>query len=335
MVFSFLIFSIIQNVSFAADSRFDLYQVNNPRVLALADSTVALVHNSKIMFEGERRASFLSDNLGARFNLCSSEPFRDQESVAFCSGSLVAPDKILTAGHCVNSQADCDGLSVVFGFAVNNGPAGSLYVSMRTVNAAEIYQCAGIIHGEDQNSGADFALIQLARPVENHLPLAYRESGSVASGQRLVMIGHPLGLPTKVAGGKVLDGSPQAYFVTDLDTYEGNSGSAVFNADTGLIEGVYSRGGQDLVYKNSCLVSEVCGSGERPGRCEGEDVTRISEVIPYLEPETGTQIQPAVESEVEEELTLSENPAADVGVLHRENTPCAHSLSNLNALCNF
>ena len=44
----------------------------------------------------------------------------------------------------------------------------------------------------------------------------------------LVVIGHPSGLPTKIADGAwVRNNESEYYFVTNLDTFGGNSGSAV------------------------------------------------------------------------------------------------------------
>ena len=124
-------------------------------------------------------------------------------------------------------------------------------------------------------TGADWALIRLDRKVTGHEPLKYDTSDSVKNGDPLVVIGHPAGLPTKVAGGAtVRDASPKGYFVANLDTYGGNSGSAVFNAKTGVIVGILVRGENDYVYKDGCSVSNVCPSTG----CRGEDVTKLNAV---------------------------------------------------------
>ena len=78
------------------------------------------------------------------------------------------------------------------------------------------------------------------------------------------------------------------YFVANLDTYGGNSGSAVFNTDTGLVEGILVRGENDFVYSNGCRVSNVCPA---PG-CRGEDVTKISELANLIPEATEEPKQP-------------------------------------------
>lgn len=125
----------------------------------------------------------------------------------------------------------------------------------------------------------DFALVRLDRTVNNHTPLKVRLNGSISTGTSVFVIGHPTGLPTKVTtGAKVRSTAPSEHFVTNLDTYGGNSGSAVFNARTGVIEGVLVRGDTDFTYAGSCVVSYQCKDTD----CRGEDVTRISRILPYL-----------------------------------------------------
>ena len=204
------------------------------------------------------------------YGLCPEEPFYDQVNGAFCSGSLVAPDIIMTAGHCVKSEAACASTMFVFGFGVKK--AG---VMPNTVPAGEVYSCQKLMGREQVGTGADWALIKLDRPVTNHAPLKYNTADTLRNGDPLVVIGHPAGLPTKIAGGAtVRDINKPGYFVANLDTYGGNSGSAVFNARTGVIEGILVRGENDYVYKGSCRVSNVCASDG----CRGEDVTKLSAI---------------------------------------------------------
>ncbi len=260
-----------EKVVYGNDDRQDSYQVADNRMLQLADSTVGLVRSRKISLDATgQNAVLATGSYRLEYSLCAEEPFVDQETLAFCSGSLVGPDLILTAGHCVTTQADCEGTSFVFGFAVET--AG---VNPRQVPASEVHSCAKLLSRVYEPRGADYALIQLTRPVLNHVPLALNRSGAITNGTPLVVIGHPAGLPRKVAGGaNVRDASPTGYFVANLDTYGGNSGSAVFNALTGQIEGVLVRGETDYVMKPGagCRISNKCPDSG----CRGEDVTKVA-----------------------------------------------------------
>ncbi len=258
------------------DDRLDVCQVKDPRVLALADSTVALFTASKVHEStATGRAALDVAAFGESRGLCKTERFWSQRYGAFCSGFLVGPDLLMTAGHCIGSEDSCKRTKFVFGFDVKKegDPTDS-------VPAGEVYGCSALLGREQEAKGADWALVKLDRPVAGHKPLDLNRAGAIEKGAPLLVIGHPSGLPTKVAGGaNVRDASPSGYFVANLDTYGGNSGSAVFNARTGLVEGILVRGETDYERsKDGCMVSKVCPNDG----CRGEDVTRISSATAKL-----------------------------------------------------
>ncbi len=260
-------------VIYGSDDRIDLHQTNDARLLSLADSTVALLRSSSVEIAGDV-AKLKTESYSARKNLCASEPFYGQVTAAFCSGSLIAPDIIMTAGHCVTSEQNCAGTKFIFGFSIKEKDKVP-----NTVAACDVYGCKQLLGREEEGNGADWALIKLDRPVTGHTPLALNRTRVIENKTPLVVIGHPAGLPTKIAGGaRVRDASPNGFFVANLDTYSGNSGSAVFNSVTGLIEGILVRGEQDYVTRGSCNVSKVCAEDA----CRGEDVTKISAVVDKL-----------------------------------------------------
>jgi len=113
--------------------------------------------------------------------------------------------------------------------------------------------------------------VQLERDVVGRTPAKVRSSGKIKDKQTLFVIGHPCGLPQKYApGAKVRDNTPAPYFVANLDTYGGNSGSPVFAAPSATVEGILVRGENDFVTNGHCYVSLVCPTTG----CRGEDVTR-------------------------------------------------------------
>ncbi|OFZ29303.1 MAG: hypothetical protein A2622_07760 [Bdellovibrionales bacterium RIFCSPHIGHO2_01_FULL_40_29] len=286
---------IAANVIYGSDGRLDLYQVTDDRLKALADSTVALMRTSDLSLSGST-VTIKGKNFGTELNLCPSERYREQDTAAFCSGTLVAPDVILTAGHCIETQSSCDNTAFVFGFAVQS--AG---VQPQTASAGEVYRCREIIKTVRVNTGADFAIIRLDRTVLNHTPLQVRPTGDAGLNDSLVVIGHPVGLPTKIAtGGRVRTISNSDFFQANLDTYGGNSGSAVFNASTGLIEGVLVRGEEDFESRGNCTVSKVCADGA----CRGEDVTKISVIRAHL-PSSQTPAEPSPPALQDEVFTSS------------------------------
>ena len=258
-------------VIYGDDDRLDLHQVQNQKLLKLAESTVALFQKGNVKIDEEgKTAALTTRSYGDSYNLCADEPFRDQSAGAFCSGSLVAPDMVMTAGHCVKSESACKDTKFVFGFGISKAGAGT----PGSVPASEVYGCAQLVGREQIGTGQDWALVRLDKAVANHAPLKISRDGVPSKGASLFVIGHPAGLPTKVAGGAtVRDPGPKGYFTANLDTYGGNSGSAVFNAVTGEIEGILVRGETDYVYDSS----QGCRRSNRvpPDGGRGEDVTDV------------------------------------------------------------
>lgn len=278
-------------VIYGNDDRLDLFDVVGTQWHAKAESTVALIQGSKVKAAATGGYSITTSKYGASQGLCTSEPFFEQVTSAFCSGSLIGPDLIMTAGHCIRSASSCQSTKFVFNFAYKVKGEDP-----KTVGEDDVYSCKELIHSELNNSTMnDYAIVRLDRPVVGRTPLAIRQSGGVAEGDSLVVIGHPSGLPTKVADGAIVrNNSPQYYFVSNLDTYGGNSGSAVFNKDTGIVEGILVRGATDFKYQNGCYVSNVCSDEG----CRGEDVTRVTEVLKHVDESELAPLPPIVSEPV-------------------------------------
>jgi V8-like Glu-specific endopeptidase len=203
--------------------------------------------------------------------ICAKERFSKQIAAANCSGFLVAPNVLVTAGHCIKNEVDCASYKWVFDYKVDNADQGAIIVP-----TSSVYACKKIIARTlDSITKDDYAVIQLDRATDRR-PLTFRKSGKVATGDQLVVIGHPSGLPTKIADGAHVRSLSTKFFVANLDTYGGNSGSAVFNVQTSEVEGILVRGENDYVYDSAdgCQVSNRCAANA----CRGEDVTYITNV---------------------------------------------------------
>ncbi len=260
------------NVIYGEDDRLEYYEVQSPAVRQLADATVALIRKPNLTPNGPTTFIYTVP-FGKSQGLCSDEPFYDQEVAGFCSGFLVGPDLIVTAGHCISSASTCTNTQFVFDYKL---PIAG--VNPKSVPSDRVFACKELVHSETAFAGADFAVVRLDRPVQHIQPLPLRRSGEIAKGHPLFVAGYPSGLPLKVAAGADVREVLLDYFQANLDTYAGNSGSAVFNAVTGEVEGVLVRGERDFELKNGCNVSKRCADTE----CRGEDVTRIDRVLPYL-----------------------------------------------------
>jgi hypothetical protein len=262
-----------QKVVYGVDDRQDLFQISDPKILSNADCVVSLFQDTDVVDNGNSTSTLTTQNFGTEYNLCANEPFKNQPSGSFCSGFLVGPDIVATAGHCVNAS-NVTSIRFVFGFKMLNETT-----AQTTINNNEIYRGAGLIGRVYTGSDADWALVKLDRVVPNHTIAELRRSGKIPNNQAIHVIGHPCGLPVKFAdGSNVRDNNPNDFFVANLDTYGGSSGSPVFNSDTYQVEGILVRGETDFASGNGCYVSLVCPTTG----CRGEDCTRTTEFTAFL-----------------------------------------------------
>ena len=231
------ILSAKQKVIYGTDDRVDVFQLPAGPNLDDVNCVVALFDGADVVDNGDGTSTLQTQNFGAARTLCSGERFRDQPIGAFCSGFLVGPDIIATAGHCVNA-GNVTNVRFVFGFRMRNATTAETVISN-----AEIYRGVNVIGRQEVGNGPDWALVRIDRAVTNHGIARLRRTGRIGDTQAVHVIGHPSGLPTKFAGGAaVRNNQPNAFFVANLDTYGGNSGSPVFNSDTHEVEGILGPG---------------------------------------------------------------------------------------------
>jgi hypothetical protein len=262
-----------QELIYGVDDRQDYYQLDNKKKEE-CDSIVSLWNSSDIQENGNGQSQLQTDTFGNAYDLCEEEIFREQPVGAFCSGFLVDKDVIATAGHCVDEDNVTD-VRFVFGYRME-GPNQA----QTTINNSEIYRGKEIIGRKlEDGNGSDWCLVRLDRPVTNHEFFDIRRSGKIENGQKVHVIGHPCGLPLKYASGAwVRDNQNDPYFVANLDTYGGNSGSCVIRDDEDEVEGILVRGDTDFIPLGNCSVSNVCPNTG----CRGEDCTRTTEFAENL-----------------------------------------------------
>lgn len=185
--------------------------------------------------------------------LCGDERFFDQPTAPFCTAFMVGPDLIATAGHCITFEA-LDDLRIVFGFEMidANTPVTS-------VGPERVYRIADVVVARD-DLFTDYAILRVDRLIVSPgaVPLPLQTDSKIASDTRVGIIGHPQGLPLKVAFGAETTAHDSALFeskfVANFDGSGGNSGSPVFNQETGEVEGIYvSSLANDFVEEDDCF----------------------------------------------------------------------------------
>jgi hypothetical protein len=259
-----------EKVIYGIDNRVDVYVSSSKLFKTLSTSTAAMIANNDLESAGDKM--IINGSTLEGDGICSNARFAKQTTAANCSGFLVGKDLLITAGHCIRTLSDCDIYSWVFDFSNSTSVQDKFSIPKK-----DIYKCTEIIaRALDESTMNDFALLKLDR-LTDRTPLKFRKTGKLSSSTKLVVIGHPSGLPTKIADGALVRSNGNNYFFqASLDTFGGNSGSAVFNSKTGLVEGILVRGERDYVLDSvmNCYRPKVC----KMNGCRGEDVTRITNI---------------------------------------------------------
>jgi hypothetical protein len=263
--------SMVSNLSITRDP-------SKPGVVQLGQNTLKDWLES--MEDNKIHKTIGSVDQNTKLTFCEGERFVHQPNPSTCSGFLIAPDLVVTAGHCVQDANACSEYSWVFGFEYNSASKSA----GKDIKESDVYKCKKVISSAlNMPLGLDYGLIQLDRRVVGREPLEISSESKILDQTALFIIGSPSGLPLKVAGGANVRKNTHPYFFSaNLDSFQGNSGSGVFNATSGIIEGILVRGEQDYVLnkEKGCVEAKKCLDQS----CRGEDVTRLSAI-----PEVGIQ----------------------------------------------
>jgi len=255
---------------YGTDDRVDITSNTSKKYKSWASSVAGQI-SSKILRPRNYGFKYSAYTKG----LCAGQKFANQRVLPNCTGFLVGPDLLVTAGHCVSSKKDCANSTWIFDYHLK-----SPQYKDKVLNKSNVYKCSEVIVSKE--SSVDYALIRLDRLVKGRKPLKFRKRGQVRDNLEIVVIGHPSGLPLKIAdGAQVKRNHLNTKFKTNLDTFGGNSGSPVFNKRTGLVEGILVSGADD--YKES---SSGCKRVIKyPDYKSDETVTRITELSDIIEDE--------------------------------------------------
>jgi V8-like Glu-specific endopeptidase len=235
-------------------------------------------------------------------NLCPEQKFGNQPSATVsCTGFLVAPDLLVTAGHCMVNTGEvkhvvnpqCQQFDWFFGFQYGeNGTIQSDIPPDRHYKCKEVIYAIQDTHWDSQTNTSlfheDFALIRLDRPVTGRAPLPLTTS-QIKVGDQITMVSHPLGLPAKFTNNATVTfNDAQEYFRSDLDAVMGDSGAPVLNV-AGQVDGLLVRRfpSADLLddpHGRECSIYAHCdgASCNDPKYPRGAHITRLDRLRPII-----------------------------------------------------
>ncbi len=233
--------------------------------------------------------------------VCPEVRFTKQNSLSYaCTGFLVEPDLIVTAGHCMVNTGEsqhetelyCKAFSWLFDYNETT--------HAEDISADNLYKCKEVIYAvKDEHAPfRDYALVRLNRTVKGRTPFKIN-ANPVKSTDVFGMIGYPMGLPAKLSkNGRILTNNTNRHsFLTNLDAFEGNSGSGVFNTRNEIV-GILVGGtpSANTLTNGKCEILNRCS--ERGTQCllpdkdtsvfpgyqgVGSEVQRIEPVLKLIE----------------------------------------------------
>lgn len=266
--------------AYGDDSRTEIKDTNDYHARIISMDTVFITLSSSLTRNDDDSYTLRTAPLATVFTppLCPGERFRDQPCALGiqASGMFVGHDLVATAGHVGRIVDDVTQLRFITGFEVLDDGTTRTHFSPTSVwNGERLvdYRLDG---------AQDWALIRVTGPANRRQYGPVRHGGRVRDRGALAVIGHPTGLPLKVATGFVTDNSSEHFFVTDLDTFGGNSGSIVIGYEPGRAwsEGLLVRGQPDYVEVDGCTKVNFC----TPTTCAGgEDVQRWSDCVNVID----------------------------------------------------
>jgi hypothetical protein len=241
--------SVNQKAIYGEDDRMEVYEVEPGVIKQRAEKSVAGMIRTGRLIEEDGQIFIPSQSLGQAQDLCEDEPFVNQPSIAKCSGTLIADDLILTAGHCVQNDRDCSNYSWVFNAYYEAEGERAL------IEPDDVFACEEIVDSTlylDSEVSHDFAVVKLAREATPEFEIAplRHERTALESEIQAIMIGFGAGIPMKIDQGGAVDAvraETLDFFTTNSDAFGGNSGSAVFDSN-GTIIGILVAGGSDYIY---------------------------------------------------------------------------------------
>lgn len=231
-----------QEVIYGLDGRLDYYQAPEAEARLAASAVAAFIPDEFIDEQGDL---LLVPTAQETWGLCQDERFSQQPAAAFCSGVLIAPDLVVTAGHCVRIYP-LETFSVVFGYYYER--SGALALDKRHV-FAPLQIVSERLDGFGAEDRLDYAVVRLDRDVAPPLaPVVLDVNGAgVALGAPFTSVSAPDGVPLKVdLEGFIVDTREPAndFFLGISDTSNGSSGGGAFGRNGELL-GILGRGTED------------------------------------------------------------------------------------------
>jgi V8-like Glu-specific endopeptidase len=253
-------FSLNSFAIYDEDDRKDLFEITDPKLKKVATAMAYQIEFVELSgWTFNRFWTRVMEPFQQR-GICEDEKFAKQLSMRNnCTAILVSPKHLLTAGNCITDHYCSNDLYwFMFDYSLKNG--GPFDVKHHNDN---FFRCDKIVKRVfDPNTATSFTLMELKKTVKGVTPMKYRKSGSLELNEELIVMGHPRGLPLKIANNVQVWDQNETHFTLNSDISGETRGAAILNAKSLELEGImvygtpnYEQIGRDCqntpVYPNS------------------------------------------------------------------------------------
>lgn len=188
------------------------------------------------------------------------------DGVRWGSGTLIAPDLVLTCGHLFDQSADGWVLPRQNGSMQVITPqqiATSMHVNVLyqvdpsgTLRAEQSFPIVALV--EYRLGGLDMAVVRVGGNPGDTYGFTAVATANPSVGDMLAIIGHPAGMPKRVEAGPATVVTTNQIRYDDIDTLGGNSGSGILGP-AGELVGVHTNGGCNAQGTGSNFGTAIAG----------------------------------------------------------------------------
>jgi hypothetical protein len=227
------------------DNRVDFYKIQDPKVQELAKAMSFQIYFDELKgWTFNRYWQILIKPLTDE-GICANERFADQPVMRNdCSGILIGPKQMLLPGNCITDHY-CKNDLYYFMFSYHLASSTPLDV-MRSKKY--FYKCEKLLkRAWDPESAASYAIIELDKVVEGVTPVKLAAHDDIDMKDELIAMGHPEGMPLKVAADAYVADQNKTHFTVSSDIAGSSKGAGIFNATTYELEGMLIGGTKNFV----------------------------------------------------------------------------------------
>ena len=226
---------------YGVDNRKDFYELENPKLKELSKAVAFQVqrHRELSGWKFLKRWTILTDSFYNK-NVCSDQDFSYQPAMLNnCTGVLVGPKLLLTAGNCMTEHYCWNDLYYwMFNYSLKSKDNFSNKRLRKN-----FYTCKKVIKRVyDPKNANSYTLLELNKVVEGVKPVKVNFNDNLSIGDELITMGHIDGLPLKIAPDSQVKDMNEKLFILNSDIAGSSKGSPVFNAQTYELEAIQIYG---------------------------------------------------------------------------------------------